>query len=585
MFRSSFIALLVLFSLTNAQVRYEAENAIPIHDHAVQIVEDTQASGGAYVQMREGNLNFKVNMDSAGFYTLWLNYAQANDEGGKIQNLTVNGSSTGQISFPYSQNFTNLKAAGKIKLEKGENSIEIINSWGWVDIDYAEITPYEATAFNISPQLVNPNASVEAQQMFNFLLENFQRKTISGVMTNNVMQNDGKYSPETVESQEEFAWIKNASGKLPALMGLDFMHSTGKNSTDEWFQGYHKATLALAEDIYLRGGIPIYCWHWKDPSQTVEAFYSPSSGNTPSVDFNLNKAFVDSNSYTDFDTESAEYQNIISDIDYIASQLKILADKKIPILWRPLHEASGRWFWWGYKGPGAAKALYHLMYDRLTKHHEINNLIWVWTSDEASDALEWYPGHDVVDIIGRDFYFYPREANHSSLVASFENLKDIFDAKKLIALSENGSVPYPDSMQTDGAHWSFFMPWYGDYAMDGWANDNTTEDWAHIMNHDYVITLDQMPGWDNYTVARKTPTPQRLQAKVQGGQLLIDLGQANGVKLKWYSLQGKLLQQNKLNSSNNGFLTLPIPTFAHNLLVLSLQTDSQNLRILVNTSP
>ena len=293
-------------------------------------------------------------------------------------------------------------------------------------------------------------------------------------------------------------WIDSVSGKVPALLGLDFLHATGLNSDNEWYKGYTNATVALAQDIYKKGGFPAYCWHWQDPSKTVEAFYTQSSGNSPYTTFNLNKAFTDSINYTAFNTTSAEYQDIIRDMDTVAGYLKTLANKGIPVLWRPLHEASGKWFWWGSKGPGACKALYHLMFQQFTAVHGLDNLIWVWTTDEAGDALNWYPGDQYVDILGRDYYYYPRIADHASLVSSFENVKDIFGGTKIIALAECGSVPYPDSMAVDGANWSYFMPWYGDYTMDGWAHDNTAADWKSIMNNDYVITLDKMPGWANF---------------------------------------------------------------------------------------
>ena len=67
------------------------------------------------------------------------------------------------------------------------------------------------------------------------------------------------------------------------------------------------------------------------------------------------------------------------------------------------------------------------------------------------DALDWYPGDEYVDIIGRDYYYYPREANHGSLVASFEKVKEIFNGRKIIALTENGSIPHPDSLIGDEA--------------------------------------------------------------------------------------------------------------------------------------
>jgi mannan endo-1,4-beta-mannosidase len=250
--------------------------------------------------------------------------------------------------------------------------------------------------------------------------------------------------------------------------------------------------------MFKRGGIIAFCWHWMDPSLAVETFYTESSNNKPFTTFDLGKAFTDS-TFTTFNTNSAEYKAIIRDLDIVAALLKVLGVKDIPVLWRPIHEASGRWFWWGTPGPKACKALWRLIYDRFTTQHKLNHLIWVWTTDEAADAVDWYPGDNYVDILGRDYYYYPRIANHGSLVASFENLKNIFGGTKLITLSENGSIPHPDSLKGDGAAWSYFMPWYGDYTMDGWAHDNTADDWKAVMNNPYVITLDQMPGWAAFT--------------------------------------------------------------------------------------
>jgi mannan endo-1,4-beta-mannosidase len=522
--QSNFILPLLAFSIAVAAAtnRYEAENAI-VDENSVQKVADAAASGGYYVNMKEGALSFTVTAGAAGFYTLWTCYSEPFDAGGKIQNLTVNGLSKGQISFPFCSTFVTAKASAKIKLAAGSSTIGIVKSWGWVNIDYIELTPYVETPFTISTGLVTPNASENARKMYGFLRENFQKKIVSGVMTNTVMRNDGNYTPDTVEEQTEVAWIINASHKTPALLGLDFMHSTGKNSENEWFRGYTNATLSLAENIYKKGGFPAYCWHWKDPSKAVEAFYSKSSGTTPFVEFNLNKAFVDSTTCAAFNTNSAEYKAIIGDLDIIAGYLKTLADKGIPVLWRPMHEASGKWFWWGYSGAKACVALYKLMFQRFTVTHGLNNLVWVWTTDEAGDALDWYPGDDCVDIVGRDYYYYPREANHGSLVASFEKVKEIYGGKKIVALSENGSIPHPDSLTGDGAGWSYFMPWYGDYTMEnGWMNDNTAAGWNSIMNHAYVITLDKMPGWDRYVITPMTA------AQLQRGRTAFSISQSQG---------------------------------------------------------
>lgn len=104
-----------LFGIAAAADRYEAENAI-VDENSVQKVADANASGGYYVAMKDGNLSFQVTVSSTGFYTLWTSYFQPNDTNGKIQNLSVNGISKGQISFPYKTSFATLKASVKINL-------------------------------------------------------------------------------------------------------------------------------------------------------------------------------------------------------------------------------------------------------------------------------------------------------------------------------------------------------------------------------------------------------------------------------------------------------------------------------------
>ena len=72
----------------------------------------------------------------------------------------------------------------------------------------------------------------------------------------------------------------------------------------------------------------------------------------------------------------------------------------VPVIWRPLHEAEGAWFWWGAKGPEPAKKLWGIVYDRLTNQHGLNNLIWLWNSVKT----EWYPGSETVDLVSADTY-------------------------------------------------------------------------------------------------------------------------------------------------------------------------------------
>ena len=529
------------YSMAEA-LRYEAEDAIPADDHEIETLTDAKASGGKYVDMGSGNLLFNVDMPKDGYYTLFINYKLPSDRTNKIQNLTLNGNSAGQVSFGLTDEFTVIKGAGKIKLSKGKNTIGIEKSWGWVQIDYIEITEFEATPWNISPTPVTPEPTESAQKLYGFLLENFGKRTISGVMTERPFENDGKYTPQDFTTQTELSYINKASGKNVALVGFDFLHTTGKSSEEQWYQGYTHASLEMAKTVWKAGGIPAFNWHWKDPMKEVEAFYTQSSGNTPYTEFSITKAY-DSEAKK-WKTESDEYKAIVRDMEIVADSLLTLQKEGIALIWRPLHEASGAWFWWGTDGAEPCVALYKLMFDTFVNKKGLHNLIWVWTTDEATDALDWYPGDEYVDIVGRDYYYYPREANHASLISSFEKVKEMYGAKKIVTLSENGSVPYPDSMKADGANWSWFMPWYGDYAMESWANDNNAESWKTVMNNEYTITLEDMPGWDKYKVepiAIKPTAPTVAESKVDvsGNIVSFTAAKSGNVSVDVFGMNGK----------------------------------------------
>ena len=564
------------YSMAEA-LRYEAEDAIPADDHEIETLTDAKASGGKYVDMGSGNLLFTVDMPKNGYYTLFINYKLPSDRTSKIQNLTLNGNSAGQVSFGLTDEFTVIKGAGKIKLSKGTNTIGIEKSWGWVQIDYIEITEFEATPWNISPTPVTPEPTESAQKLYNFLYNNFGKHVISGVMTERPFENNGQYTPQNYETQTELSYIYEASGKNVVLVGFDFLHTSGKNSDQQWYQGYTHASLEMAKTVWKAGGIPQFNWHWKDPMHEVEAFYTQSSGNDPYTEFSITKAYDEDTGK--WKTDSDAYKAIVRDMEMIADSLWTLQKEGVAVLWRPLHEASGKWFWWGTDGAKPCVALYKLMFDIFVNQKGLHNLIWVWTTDEASDALDWYPGDEYVDVVGRDYYYYPRESNHASLISSFEKVKDMYGAKKIVTLSENGSVPYPDEMKADGANWSWFMPWYGDYAMESWANDNTKESWKTVMNNEYTLTLEDMPGWDKYemqttviaTVKKAAPAIQLV-----GRDLQVNLN-ASTAQVSIYDLQGNRVIAKKMNQ--NG--TIALSRLAHGPYLVRIQANglTQNHKI------
>ncbi len=201
---------------------------------------------------------------------------------------------------------------------------------------------------------------------------------------------------------------------------------------------------------------------------------------------------------TEFDLKNATVEGtwekafVDYDLANLATYLKLLQDADIPVLWRPLHEAAGGWFWWGTDAE-AFKALWKYMFNYL-KAEGINNLIWVWTSQTGDDS--WYPGDEYVDIIGRDLYGDDAAScasNYNTLVNQYSN--------KIVTLSECGWSEYANNNEggriagiadqwNAGAKWSWFMPWYS--GSDA-ANPHADEAWwKAAMESDVVITRDEV---------------------------------------------------------------------------------------------
>lgn len=176
------------------------------------------------------------------------------------------------------------------------------------------------------------------------------------------------------------------------------------------------------------------------------------------------------------------------DLANLAAYLKLVQDAGIPVLWRPLHEAAGGWFWWGTDAE-AFKALWKYMFDYL-KAQGINNLIWVWTSQTGDD--NWYPGDNYVDIVGRDLY----GDNAISCADNYANLSTKY-SNKIVTLSECGWSDYTTSRVATiadqwaaGAKWSWFMPWYdGSEAVNKHADEAW---WKAAMESSFVISRDKV---------------------------------------------------------------------------------------------
>ena len=441
-----------------------------------------EASGGGFVNgvnLEGDEVRMTADIEYSGFYD--MNFLTAGSSEGRVNNVLVDGMKVGDITTNDIGVIFGDTPLNNIYLEKGSHTISITPSWGYIDIDCVQISaaknPITEEDYKVEPVLTNPNADENTKRLFKFLCDVYGKYSLAG-----------QYADEG-RASSELEKIKAKTGKEFAVLGLDVSgYSLGSKA-----HGSESSTVEYAYDWYMNaGGIVQLCWHWTSP----EAYAKNDSGNPWYSSFYKEGSLLDLDKIMNGEDEEG-YRALMDDIDNMAGELARLRDAGVPVLWRPLHEASGGWFWWGNCEAESYKKLWNVMYDKMTNEHGLTNLIWVWNGQDP----EWYPGDDTVDIHGWDIY--AGNQVDSSQSGRFADMAENYGSKKkLIALTENGCVMDPDKVMRDNARWLFWGTWSDPFTLKLGVllnEEYTTYDLLiKAYNHDRVLTLDELPDLKNY---------------------------------------------------------------------------------------
>ena len=560
-----------------ASTTYEAEDL-----SGADIQEGADFSGGKYAKPADDSgITFTVNVEETAVYdittkVLIKQYAWFNST------IVVNGAEAGSLLTKPVTCDSAFVISASAKMRAGENKITVGNQA--IGVDYITVERHPDPVFKISESPVTPNATESARKIYNFLRENFGKKTISGMMISDQNFNydygnmrlippggctpddSCKYTDAEVKwkGQTDIAEFYKRSGHYPAIGGFDMLFAAGGHHEEGWFKGYTENNLLMTEELWEMGGIPTYTWHWKVGQDTVFYTQDPypnngfnASGCTEDVMgtsntntcFNYTKAFKDSQC-KEIDETSQEYKDIVADVDIVSGYFKQLQDKGIAVVWRPLHEASGGWFWWGTASAECYVQLYRLVFNRMVVTNELKNLIWVWNIntdpafgyDYSALNAAWYPGDEYVDIVAVDIY-NPME-DHNSGANYFNKMVSDVGTNKMIALSENGAIPDIDSIAEDKAYWSYWMTWSQTWS-GNFLEKTTTEMWKRNLDDERIIALDDMPGWDKVSAIGSKVTKnafRQLSNKVaivlQGNNLSVTVPQSGHANIALFDILG-----------------------------------------------
>lgn len=181
-----------------------------------------------------------------------------------------------------------------------------------------------------------------------------------------------------------------------------------------------------------------------------------------------------------------------------ADILARLQEEGIVVLWRPLHEIDGGWFWWtDLKNPENTAELWRMMFRYFTHERKLNNLIWVYSAgvgDLKNKPVEYrkrfYPGPEYVDISGIDLYGVDPVHDEEPYWTFFRAMEQVSPGK-LLALGECDEIPNPEKLAAGRTPmWLYALPWWGTPSAR-----RPVEHAIKFMRHPLVVTLDELPAF------------------------------------------------------------------------------------------
>lgn len=451
---------------------------------------------------------------------------------------------------------------------------------GWVEIT--------ATYKDVDPaKLLDPAASPETVNLWNYLKSIYGQKMLSGCWTETQYGGNAK--------------VVSCSGETPAIWGQD-MNSWYRSRTEpNWINTWNQ-NIAGFKKAHSRGQILQVNWHWQMPSSKVNGAYTRDSWGRNAAG---SSQMMTTQQWADIVTPgTALYDAMIEDIDYhVVNFLKKIVDTKgvpIPIIFRPLHEIDGGWFWWTCTSdPTKTAKLFKIMQDRIMNFHGCHNLIWVYNPGVTCNGVSgapyqatenarrklFYPGDAFCDITGIDLYEYD-PAGRGTFGNTGKTFRDAYNMlkalapSKMTALCESEGMPDADKSFTDPTYapWLYCLPWFAENYKDN--TSGLTRDlcaWNNIQfNSPYVVNAGDFVITSVENTLKEEETGIRIYPNPTSDSVTISFGRAAFGSKAWISLtdlSGKTVYQGEAKGHQ---LELSTRKFPKGLYIVKISDGSKS---------
>lgn len=285
------------------------------------------------------------------------------------------------------------------------------------------------------------------------------------------------------------ATLPSLTGKWPGI--VSFAAEGGPNALLQM-----DVVLPRALEVWTNGGIPLIKWQ---PTNPWVGAANPPNGSEDIPEL-LNPT-------TALATNQFARSNYLAWRDSLANDLTTLRDAGVVVLFRPYSEMNGVWFWHGNKPRSQWIALWRDLHDHFTFTRGLTNLLWVYESASAPHMVTgsttssgtmvdyYYPGDDLVDICGHNFYDddWKLAYDTDALWRRYEKVFAIPQAGKMQGQTGNtnwSNLTYLAGISNTVPRCSFFCVWNSFNNVYYGISDNAEA--YDLMNAPEVVTREEV---------------------------------------------------------------------------------------------
>jgi mannan endo-1,4-beta-mannosidase len=285
--------------------------------------------------------------------------------------------------------------------------------------------------------------------------------------------------------------VKDIVGEHPAVYSLDMA-------------GLNDRKVEFIKDAHRRGGLSMLVWHQSNPlTEGPDARYPVGTAwdNTKVVDQIL----------TEGSEMNIKYKKRLDGVAEWFHKMRDDEGRPIPVIFRPLHEHTQSWNWWGSSATTDEEfiAFWRFIVSYLRDQKGVHNVIYaispqmddVYDDPKGRLMFRW-PGNEWVDFLGMDCYHFLKRAAWESNVAAMSELSDTLG--KPVGVTETGlEKNHKATYWTDdvlpalkNTNISMVVAWRNDNPNHAWGpypSDSTADNFKIFYDDDWTLFEGELP--------------------------------------------------------------------------------------------